>query len=174
MSKLSFSKYSNTSNELSDNWSQAYPQISQPVLAIVHPALAHSTVSLRARISRLLPKNPTADDVVLAVDALEVSKATKMQYTKAAQAIFPQIADSLAVRLYKRALAKQGATIPQHQATPISKYQLTQLLFNLDRRSALAAILAYKTASRWSEVCRLTKLELSLKFLFILHIWWRI
>lgn len=139
------------------HWSEAYPSLSEEVLSIVSPALAIGTVAMRARVSRLLGRSGDAENAVKAIDSLGVSLGTKMQYAKAAQAIFPELAESLAIKLYKRALAKQGAAMPIRQAKPLEPYQVVMLAESLDRRTALVAMLAYKAAARWSEVCQLRR-----------------
>lgn len=64
------------------------------------------------------------------------------------------------LRTYQKALAKQGALVPTKQAPPVSKMQLLKLLRVLTPRAAACALLAWKTASRWTETASITKDQL--------------
>lgn len=145
-----------SSTSLSDSWKSVYPSLSDSTIQFVSTSLAPTTIATRARIKRFLEGKEGANEVIEAIGRLSVSPSTKLQYVKAAEAFNPRLRNDPIIRLFKRALAKASAATPLKQAVPISPYQLSTIVRNAHWRTALAALLAYKSASRWTETCSLT------------------
>lgn len=103
----------------------------------------------------LLGSEASADGAVQRIGAMQLAPSTKMQYIKAAEAIFPAMKDTSALRLFKRAIAKECAAAPIRQAKPICAHQVVTVIMEVDYMTAMAVAIAYKTAARWSEVCSL-------------------
>lgn len=64
--------------------------------------------------------------------------------------------------MYGAGLRARGALVALQQDTPLSKDQIRILIGTLTPREAMAVRLAWKTASRWDEISRLTRTSIIL------------
>lgn len=101
-----------------------------------------------------LPLNDRS--AALFILSLGVTAQTQHGYASTLSALFGRLGlPNGLLSLMAAALRAQGALIPLHQARPMQREQLEQLLPTLGRRDAVAMALAWKTASRWSDIQRL-------------------
>jgi integrase len=101
----------------------------------------------------------TAESVVLWILAIpEISMQSQLQYSKAMAGTFKALGwDRQDITTLCAALRAQGAEVPLHQAYPISKLEVAQLLRLVKEPFLyLAIMIAWKSASRWGEVSLLT------------------
>jgi hypothetical protein len=89
------------------------------------------------------------------VASLDISAASKKTYVS-------HLVNALAVekdplRMMARGLSRMAAEEPVKQAQPITTQQLATCMTRMTRRDAALLFLAWKTASRWAEVSKLTK-----------------
>lgn len=124
------------------------------------PSTLRDHQSLWARFQNFLQDHglPQSDRAAaLFVSATNTMPSTKLTYAKELTAIFNRAGlPSDFLRMLASGLRGQGALIPEHQATPISRAHLEQLANSFPPQDAAAILLAWKTASRWDEITRLT------------------
>lgn len=124
------------------------------------PSTLQDRQSLWARFNNFLTDHnlPLSDQsAALYVSATDVLPSTKLTYAKSLMALFATLhIDCPILRLTAKGLRGEGALVPTHQATPISREHLLQLADSFSPSDAAAVLLAWKTASRWDEVTRLT------------------
>jgi hypothetical protein len=96
------------------------------------------------------------------LEATGVAPSGKLQYGKDLSAVLSRMGHSLPItRMYMSGLRSSGALVPTEQAFPISEdqvrrgLQLAEEQGNHKMRAAL--FVAFKTASRWSDVSRLQR-----------------
>lgn len=94
----------------------------------------------------------------LFVCALEVSIQTKHTYARNFITIFRKLGwPHVELSLLDLAMKSQGALIPMHQARPMTKRDVDLIFRSIERPYNFLVLLAWKTASRWDEITRLTK-----------------
>jgi hypothetical protein len=103
-----------------------------------------------------------ADDLGFAmaqfVEAQQVLPSSKLTYAKTLSSIASHLeAEAPFLATYMAGLRKMGAAAPTHQAVPITRDDMTTLIMSRTGRMRLALFVAWKTASRWSDVLELTK-----------------
>ena len=105
----------------------------------------------------------TADwAVVTFAESTMTAKAGRLQYAKDLVAMLARMGTQTPIaRMYMSGLRSDGALIPEHQAYPISPEQVATALRLADEQRLLgfkaAFFIAWKTASRWSDVNRLVR-----------------
>lgn len=93
-----------------------------------------------------------ADSAVLFVLATGVTPQSQLTYAKQLSGIFRHFGwNSQSLLSFASALTADGATIPENQAAPIDKVALVGWARGQPAALQLAAIVAWKTASRWGE-----------------------
>ncbi|KAJ9452494.1 hypothetical protein DIPPA_25585 [Diplonema papillatum] len=106
-------------------------------------------------VARGLPTN--ADSASLFVLATQVRPQGLLSYAKALSAVFGHMGrDNHPLRALASALRAAGAAIPCAQAEPIPRELLLRWARAQESSVCLAALVAWKTASRWGEVCALS------------------
>lgn len=94
----------------------------------------------------------------LFVNAMQVWNQTKHTYVRNFVTIFRKLGwTHPELTLLGTALRSQGSLIPQHQARPMSRSDVDLLFRSLKHPFNLLVVLAWKTASRWDDIIRLTK-----------------
>ena len=90
------------------------------------------------------------------VSSMAVTPQTQHSYASALSALFSRLGlPNGVLAMMAAALRAQGALIPRRQAAPATREHIERLITQLPRRSATAIALAWKTASRWSDINRL-------------------
>jgi hypothetical protein len=89
------------------------------------------------------------------VASLGVNAASKKTYVSHLLNAFAVETDPL--RLMARGLSRMAAEEPVTHAKPMTPDQLSTVMTRMTRRDAASLFLAWKTASRWAEVSKLTK-----------------
>lgn len=152
---------------------QAEPRL----VTALKPALAQTTWNTRLHLWEATTRavghaQPTAQDFVLQIFGTDVSLQTKHAYAKSAVAILKARGEDVAtLRTYIRALSAQGATVPMHQAPPLTRDLIRQFLPTLDLRTATALRIAWKAAARWSEVAALQRHQWEIHHAAVLIKW---
>lgn len=92
------------------------------------------------------------------VESTQVSLSSRLTYAKALAAQASRLNETTPLlRLYMSGLARSGANKPARQARPMSKQDLDDLCRRWPQRSRHLPLLAWKTASRWSDLLDLRK-----------------
>jgi integrase len=100
----------------------------------------------------------TADTAVLFVMATRASTQAKLTYAKAMSAISRYFQwEQRPLLTLISALRSAGAQIPTRQATPITKQVLLAWAARQSPDVQITAMVAWKTASRWTEAAALTR-----------------
>ena len=131
----------------------------------VLPMWANATWCTRERIwarlhqfcaQRDLP--PTALNCILFLESLQIAVTTRLTYTRALQTIYAHLSGSNApLKLYAKALQAQGGLESQRQMEPLTPYLLIKLCSRLTNSEAMATLLCWKAAARWTEVSELSR-----------------
>eukprot|EP00760_Papus_ankaliazontas_P009569 PhM_4_TR14103/c3_g1_i2/m.95358 len=125
-------------------------------LSMWAPSTWKARMSLLRRIRSRGPLTP--QKVVDCLAALPVSHQTKLTYAKGMAAILGLLGVStLPIRIFIKGLRAMGASIPIHQATPITRSQVTTIMSVLPQRPAAAVWLAWATSSRWTEAAAVSR-----------------
>lgn len=102
-----------------------------------------------------IPFSP--ETATLWVNATGVSIQARLTYAKVLSGTLKHLGfDTQPLRSLMSALNAQGASIPMHQAPPMPRQRLLAWAVSQEPRTRLACLIAWKTASRWSEVAGLT------------------
>jgi integrase len=97
-------------------------------------------------------------DLARFVESLRALPSSKMTYAKGLAAIMQRMHQPVPIlRLYISGLRATGALIPQRQAVPLCRRSLERLLQLLSPPLQAAALLAWKTASRWNDLLGLKR-----------------
>ena len=141
--------------------SVTHPQVAAAsVMQVLRRAWASTTLSatqnLLSRLShfcqlRNLPLTPNT--ALIFLEATRVSIQARLTYSKSLQAFFNRIhQDTSLFSVYNKGLRAMGALQPLHQATPMSKEDVILIANHLPPSDSAVFLLAWKTASRWSDV----------------------
>lgn len=131
-------------------------ELAQTLLAGLATATRRDRQSLWTRYTNFLEdKGLEISDVTAAlfVTATGVSLQARLTYAKTLSAIFGKLnrrRDVLSE--YMTGLRKQGAAMPKHQAPPIKREHLLAVAASFPPKDQAAILLAWKTASRWSDI----------------------
>lgn len=107
-----------------------------------------------ATANNLPVSEPTA---LLFLHSMEVSVQTKHTYVRNLINIFRKTGQNhTQLTMYDTALRASGALIPMHQAVPLTREDLLTVIENVSPMVRMSLLLAWKTASRWDEIARLT------------------
>lgn len=110
----------------------------------------------------------------LFVNSMSVSMQTKHTYTRNLINVFRKLNKPHGeLTLLDTALRAQGALIPLHQALPIPRHDVLRIYTSIDLNARMQLMLAWKTASRWDEIQRLTKnsILLNTRTEIVLYFW---
>ena len=101
-----------------------------------------------------------ANTATLFVMATQVAKSGQLGYAKTLSAIFGRMGwDNQPLRSVVSALRGTGAAVAEDQADPISKELLLRWVQRQEAGVRLAALVAWKTASRWGEASVLRSVQ---------------
>lgn len=94
----------------------------------------------------------------LFINDMEVQATTKSAYASQMANLLTRMGlPNSALRLLAHAQRGAGATQPRRQSSPIPKSVLVEVAHAQDTRTCVGLLLAWKTASRWSDVSRCAK-----------------
>lgn len=126
-------------------------------------------ISLVSRVENFRRQHPelqqntdTALDwsIVLFAESTQTIPSSKLTYVKHLLALYKRQEHQLPIcSIYATALRATGS-VPMHQARPASHINIDRMLMRASaesRRLQTAIFIAWKTASRWDEISRLTK-----------------
>jgi hypothetical protein len=140
--------------------------LERDTLQVARQALAATTWQSRHCLFRRFVQARAAlnhEDVgaqlAMFVQAQQVTPQSRLTYAKTLSAIASSLGWEVPLlRLYMSGLRKQGAEAPLHQATPISRRRMRQVIeATQDAHTRAALFVAWKTASRWADILTLTK-----------------
>lgn len=124
------------------------------------PSTLRDRQSLWARYNNFLTDKglPLSDHTAaLFISATDVLPSSKLAYTKSLMSLLATMRIECPIlRLLAKGLRGEGALVPTHQANPITREHLLALAESFPPPDAAAVLLAWKTASRWDEISRLT------------------
>lgn len=143
----------------------AFDALTASVIRRARLTWALSTLRGRAglwgRFQQWLPQQPAATlDTHLArfVESTRVSISSRLTYAKALAALATRLSEPVPLlRLYMSGLVRSGANKPARQARPMTLQDLDRLYLLWPARSRHLLLLAWKTASRWSDLVGLKK-----------------
>ncbi|KAK7199535.1 hypothetical protein NESM_000931000 [Novymonas esmeraldas] len=105
---------------------------------------------------------PISDQTAtLFVHDLDVAPTTKVGYASSLANLFRKMGlPSEVLRTYAQSQRGLGGARPTNQATPIPRAELLAIAAAQPTRLQVALLLAWKTASRWDDIARMTKRSL--------------
>ena len=134
------------------------------MLAVAHRAWASSTWAARTSLTRRFmrdapPHQDLGAQMAMFVQQQTIAPSSKLTYAKTLLAVASLMGEEIPMlRTYVAGLRRMGAAHPLRQAKPITREHLLLLVRAQQCPFLRAAIwLAWKTASRWSDVLGLTR-----------------
>ena len=86
-----------------------------------------------------------------------ITIASALQYSRIIGSVLHQRGINIDIRMYRRALKRQGALHAEHQAPPITRTELDQRLQTLPLHQRFPILLMWLTASRYSDLESVTR-----------------
>lgn len=92
----------------------------------------------------------------LFVASLPIAQTSRLAYTKTFAAIFRRMGmQATLLDMLSASLRRSGALLPENQAVPATRDDVAAVAVDLPPRDKAAFLLAWKTASRWSDIAAL-------------------